>query len=377
MSEDNRNPDIGEQLEQALAAIEHELSRLETYLSTQFRSLARAEIAKSLEFVADDFARDQHHLEQKVSDKLIDTAAHFENRLTSLNEALVAHLDLRLKQLEEALQEDVETAKRNVGALTSQMRRELDDTRESLRLSSLSSAVNNLSTVNPAIPQQLGIDEQFYAALEDRFRGSQDEITKRQTRYLAEIARLKQPNLQIVDLGCGRGEWLQVLTSAGFDALGVESSPIMVARCQQQGLRVENADLLSFLSTVSQNSIGAFTMFQVVEHLTTDEILATFRGVRKALVDGGVFIAEIPNVKNLRVGAGTFWIDPTHKRPIFPDFLEFVAEYTGFSQIQGLYVNSSQRDLKFGGLDTNIADFLQSVSESLNGPADYALIAIK
>jgi O-antigen chain-terminating methyltransferase len=92
-------------------------------------------------------------------------------------------------------------------------------------------------------------------------------------------------------------------------------------------------------------------------------------------VPGGRLIAEVPNAKNLRVSAGTFWIDPTHQRPLFPELLMFLATEVGFSQADGVYANNLAPQHDLSGLPDGATTALRSVVDAVDGPGDFALIA--
>jgi SAM-dependent methyltransferase len=104
-------------------------------------------------------------------------------------------------------------------------------------------------------------------------------------------------------------------------------------------------------------------------------LVDTFRLILRALKPGGVLIAEVPNAKNLRVSAGTFWIDPTHQRPLFPEFLQFLAKELGFSKADGLYVNNLSPVHDLSSLEAPVRHALQSVLDAVDTFGDFALIA--
>lgn len=301
------------------------------------------------------------HIEKKETE----LQKHFENRLTSLNELLVSHTETLLTELRDEVRSRGNSSDIKLGRL----RREVDD----FRAQDMPTLTPGLARHDELRPNE--VDSGLYAALEDRFRGSEPSILERQRIYLPELEFLLNGHRPVIDLGCGRGEWLTLLVEEGHMCVGVDSNPVMVARCQELGLVVEFSDLIEYLSALPDTSVGAITMFQVAEHLPISSLLKVFREARRALVDGGILIAEVPNTKNIRVGAGTFWIDPTHQRPIFPEVLEFLAEYVGFETIRSRYLNRLRDQIEPTGLTPEMNTFLLSVMEALDGPADYAIIA--
>ena len=219
------------------------------------------------------------------------------------------------------------------------------------------------------------VDPTIYAAIEEHFRGSQETISSRQRSYLPFLEKAKQENLPVLDLGCGRGEWLEILKSEGFACEGIDTNQVFLAECVEKGLNTTNIDLLSYLSSQGSPRFGAITLFQVAEHLPFNVLVEVFRAARKCLVPGGVFIVETPNAKNLRVGAGTFWIDPTHERPLYPELLEFLSQLVGFEKYETKYSASNVDLYEYSDAPPHTKAILEMLTLAVDGPADYALIA--
>ena len=219
------------------------------------------------------------------------------------------------------------------------------------------------------------IDAALYAALEDEFRGAPAAVKSRQREYLALVADLDGDDHPVLDLGCGRGEWLALLAEAGVPALGIDSNRVFVDEALEAGLNVQSGDILEYLRTADDQSVRAITLFQVLEHLPFDAVAEVISDASRVLRPGGVLIAEVPNAKNLRVGAGTFWIDPTHERPWYPDVLEFLARMSGFSDVGGLYLNRAMPAVDVDGVPPALAAVIARLSEAVDGAQDYALVA--
>ena len=295
-------------------------------------------------------------LEQKIN-------AHFENRLISLNEALVKHIELNIQATAEATAEATATLRQEIAKL----RREIDALRVPFTNSTNISASTTERTVQP-------VDPTIYAAIEEHFRGSREAISSRQKSYLPFLEKAKQENLPVLDLGCGRGEWLEILKGEGFACEGIDTNQVFLNECAEKGLNTTNIDLLSYLSSQSSPRFGAITLFQVAEHLPFNVLVEVFRAARKCLVPGGVFIVETPNAKNLRVGAGTFWIDPTHERPLYPELLEFLSQLVGFEKYETKYSASNVDLYEYSDAPPHTRAILEMLTLAVDGPADYALI---
>jgi O-antigen chain-terminating methyltransferase len=166
-----------------------------------------------------------------------------------------------------------------------------------------------------------------------------------------------------------------VLRDQGIPAIGVDTNAVCIAECRDENLDVRQDDLLDFLAARPDASVGAYTLFQVFEHLPFPALINTLREIRRTLVPGGRLIAEVPNAKNLRVSAGTFWIDPTHQRPLFPELLMFLATEVGFKESGGHYTNNLSPHHDLSGLPEGAMHALKSVLDAVDGPGDFALIA--
>jgi SAM-dependent methyltransferase len=164
-------------------------------------------------------------------------------------------------------------------------------------------------------------------------RGTETAIREEQEKYLSFFNSL--PN--VLDAGCGRGEFLELLRHAGVDAYGIDSDPQMVLHCQGKGLRVEQSTVLEHLASISDRSIGGIFLGQVVEHLTP-EVLATLAELSfRRLRPGGYFVAETINPTCLTTFSGAFYADPTHVKPLHPKAMEYFLVASGFVDIEFVY----------------------------------------
>jgi SAM-dependent methyltransferase len=255
--------------------------------------------------------------------------------------------------------------------LVVQLRRDLDGIRAQVRSAPLASTgVSQAQVVSSPV-----IDDALYVSLEDRFRGDVQIVAQRQSEYIPFVSKVASPSTPVLDLGCGRGEWLLLLKEKNIASIGIDSNDAAVAECTALGLEVKKAELLSTLNATPSNSLGAVTMFQVLEHLPFNLVVEVIREALRVLIPGGIFIGEIPNCETLRVGASTFWIDPTHQRPLYPAVLEFIAAQVGFQSVEGKYSSplSPAPDLK--SVPEDIADVIRDLHYKVNGPGDFAIIA--
>lgn len=174
--------------------------------------------------------------------------------------------------------------------------------------------------------------DEMYLAFENHFRGTREDIRERQKVYLPYIkqARAGTDNAPVLDVGCGRGEWLELLRENGYAAHGVDSNRSMIRLCREYGLDAVEADVIDFIRGQEANHFGAITGFHIVEHLPLKILLTLLDEARRVLHPKGLIMLETPNPENLMVGAFTFYHDPTHLRPITADALRFLLENRGF-----------------------------------------------
>ena len=215
------------------------------------------------------------------------------------------------------------------------------------------------------------MSDNFYKAFEDRYRGSREVITERLRAYLPFIeplAALRQP-ARALDVGCGRGEWLELAASVGFDAHGVDLDDGMLAACRERGLSVETADAIATLRAMADNSLAMVSAFHVVEHIPFDLVRTLIDEALRVLQPGGLLIMETPNPENLVVGASSFYRDPSHVRPLPPELLAFAAEHGGFAR------NKVVRLQEPAEVHADIQFHMHHVLEGVS--PDYAVVAQK
>ncbi|MCY1395980.1 Chromosome partition protein Smc [compost metagenome] len=178
----------------------------------------------------------------------------------------------------------------------------------------------------------------FYRAFEDRLRGSRELIKQRQQVYLPFLQPLKQiyAENQALDLGCGRGEWLEVLLEDGFQAHGVDLDEGMLDACQALNLPAELADALTTLESTPDASLSVVSGFHIAEHMPFSSLQTLVAHALRTLKPAGLLILETPNPENLVVGTNNFYLDPTHERPIPHLVLNFLAEHSGFQRTKTL-----------------------------------------
>ena len=176
----------------------------------------------------------------------------------------------------------------------------------------------------------------------------------------------------ILDVGCGRGEWLQVLREEGLQARGIDTNRILVQQCKELSLDVEEREALSYLGSLSDGSLNAVTAFHFAEHLPLETLVKFLDESGRTLKPGGLIILETPNPENLLVGSCNFYLDPTHKNPIPIPTMKLLLEARGFrcEEVLKLHAVSSTK--------IEVKDQLTShLNHFLYGPMNYAVVARK
>jgi O-antigen chain-terminating methyltransferase len=172
------------------------------------------------------------------------------------------------------------------------------------------------------------IPDNWYVSFENKFRGTREEIMERLKIYLPYIKDVDAGSGEypVLDLGCGRGEWLELLRENGLKGAGVDNNRMMLSICQEKRLDVIEHDCVKFLSKQKSDSIAAITAFHLLEHLHLDILIQLLSETVRVLKPGGVAIFETPNPQNILVGSYSFYMDPTHKKPLPSPMLKFLAE---------------------------------------------------
>lgn len=226
----------------------------------------------------------------------------------------------------------------------------------------LARAVEQVAQSAP--PEFVNIDWLKFA---DKFRGSEDDIRQRQKMYVSRF----RTHAPVLDLGCGRGEMLEIFQEAGITAHGIDSNGDCVALCQANGLDVEKADLFVYLDSLPDSSLGGVIACQVIEHLPRERLPGMIRLVQAKLRPGGLLAIETPNPECLAIFATHFYIDPTHQHPIPPILTSFYLEEAGFGGIEIERLSPAIESMP------SLAELPEAFRKEFFGSLDYAAFGIK
>jgi SAM-dependent methyltransferase len=218
-----------------------------------------------------------------------------------------------------------------------------------------------------------------YVGFERRFRGDPEVIAAElSNRYLEALAA----NPPVIDVGCGRGELVELLAKRGVEAIGVDTDPSMVADARDRGLDVRLIDGASFLRSLEPDSVGAIIATHVVEHIELSELVELLELAATRLRPGGVFIAETPNPASLIVLGNSYILDPTHVRPIHPSLLVFLCEGAGFRDVRLRFYAPATgyhlppiEDPEAPAWTRQVNEAFTKLNSVLFGPQEYAVVA--
>jgi SAM-dependent methyltransferase len=217
----------------------------------------------------------------------------------------------------------------------------------------------------------------FYgnAAFEEEFRGTRDELLA----HYKDLAVRFHHCAPVLDIGCGRGEFLELLKSEGIPARGVEIDPALVQECQSRGLEVTLGDGIQELAMADDGALGGVVLIQVVEHLTPRQVLDLIVLAYDKVRPGGRVVFETVNPQSLYVFGHAFYVDPTHAQPVHPAYLDFVFRQAGFSDVIIDWRSPPPDDdvLQPVDGDEQANANIERLNRILFSPQDYALIATR
>jgi len=214
----------------------------------------------------------------------------------------------------------------------------------------------------------------FYLEFENRYRGSEASIIEKQRPYGAIVSSsFKLPKrATIIDIGCGRGEWLELLATFGYKStIGIDLNISMVEHCKAKGLNVVMSTAHDYIAQLDPGSVDLITGFHIVEHLSIESLLELMKLCFQALKPGGRVVFETPNPRNIIVGAYSFHFDPTHNKPLPPELLSYIGEYVGFQLKDVLEKNQSQDLLNAA---KEFGDNMRLFRNCLTAGLDYGII---
>jgi O-antigen chain-terminating methyltransferase len=368
---------INEQLNQRLDNVNDQLNQRLDNVNDQLN--------QRLDNVNDQFTQNINTINEQLNQRLDNVNEQLNKRLDSVNdelkkrihehsEALRNYLQ-KLEQLEQKVQNIDDRNLRNDNFLRSDLIQQkrlltlfLEDAQKRLPEKFEQSEIQFFSE---QITHSL---DALYIAFEDQFRGTNYQISQRLSIYLPflENADISPTDDLIVDIGCGRGEWLSLLSENGYQAIGIDTNIIAIEHCQQLNFRAIHSDAVEYLKTLPDNSVAVVTGFHIIEHLPFDVLVKLLSEAYRVVRLNGLVIFETPNPSNVIVGSCNFYFDPTHLNPLPSLTTEFLVQYAGFSSVTILPLHPSTASVL-----AEESEVAQRFNEYFYGPMDYAIVGYK
>ena len=313
--------------------------------------------------------------EQKLSENEIhflrsvsDLQTAFQHRVTLLDQEHKETVRLQHGAFENSLRGATEDIQKKLWEDLDRIRREYE-TIIHAELRILRQKFNIASNGGPAPQSSPAANELAHVdwlKFADKFRGSEAYVMERQRMYGERFRGLDN----ILDIGCGRGELLEVLRDAGVPARGIDLSEESVALCRNKGLDAERADLFEHLAAQPDSSLGGIVCSQVVEHLSPERIPELVRLAQSKIRRGGLFAVETPNPECLAIFATHFYLDPTHTRPVPPQLMAFYFEESGFGRIDVQRLYPAVETMP------SLASLPEEFRKEFFGSLDYAIFGV-
>jgi O-antigen chain-terminating methyltransferase len=351
------------------------LGEMRTEMRTEVEAVKQE--AEELKDVRSHWARWREEWERKLSinevqflRSVADLQAAFQHRATlmesnfreltkSQHSDFTVALDRSSLEIQKRLWEDLEKVRSEFEKLI----------HTELRLIRQRAAAMPPSETKPAAaPPSVDLQPEFdYGRLAERFRGSEDYVREKQRFYLPFF----EGRSAVLDVGCGRGEFLELMKEAGVTARGIDLSEECVALCRAKGLQADSADIFVYLNDLADATLDGIFCAQVVEHLPPERIPEMVRLAAAKLARSGLLVIETPNPECLAIFSTHFYLDPTHTRPVPSALLKFYMEEFGLGQIEVHPLSPAVESMP------SLAALPEDFREAFFGRLDYAVVGRK
>jgi predicted TPR repeat methyltransferase len=308
-----------------------------------------------------------------------DQQGAFQNRVTSMEATHRELMRSQHKNFEAALERSVGSIQKQLAADIEELQKKFWADLERIRLEYETVIHAELRTLRQkaslsaepasqaAAAPPHGFQDIDWLKFAEKFRGSETAVERRQQIYALRF----RDHAPVLDLGCGRGEMLEVFRQSGIQAAGIDLNDDSLALCRAKGLQVESADLYAYLRALPDSSLGGLVCSQVVEHLPPDRLPELIQLAHAKLRTGGLLAIETPNPECLAIFATHFYLDPTHRHPIPPALLSFYLEEAGFGRIEVERLSPATETMP------SLKELPEAFQKEFFGALDYAVFARK
>jgi len=313
------------------------------------------------------FLRSVADLQASFQHRVTLADANYREQLKSHHANFEAALDRSAESIQQRIRTDLEEFRKQLASDMDRIRAEYESIihSEIRLLRQKASFTKTVEQVVESAPSDFSnIDWLKFA---EKFRGSEAAVKDRQRMYAARFLGART----ILDIGCGRGELLEVFREADIQAQGIDLNDGSIAICRDKGLVVEKADLFTYLASLEPSSLGGVVCCQVVEHLPPERLPELIRLAQSKLRVGAMLAIETPNPECLAIFATHFYLDPTHRHPIPSALLAFYLEEAGFGRIEV--------ERLYPAIDSmpSLSELPKAFRDNFFGSLDYAIFATK
>ena len=346
--------EMDERLVQSQTEIASEMDERLAQTQTKMASEMDERLAQTQSLISSQIEEWRSQTQAKITSEM-------DEMLSQTKVKIASEIDDKVRAVISAMNEDIENKAWLAGVLERRTEKSLEMSPESLN--------GQNSEIN-------------YFVFEEQFRGSRAEIKKRQSAFLKYFLGCKN----VLDIGCGRGELLELLKEHGIDGHGIDIDENMVNFCKSRGLDVEMVDARSYLYRQEDKSLDCIFIDQVVEHLDSDYLIKMLESCYKKLIYGGTIIVETVNPLSF-FSFANFYIDMSHKRPVHPETLRFLMTSVGFRDFETVFISPVTDEIRLKKMmkegltegDGKLIDIYNYNIELLNnilyGPQDYMIAA--
>ena len=328
------------------------------------------------------------YIDKRDSDIFWELIHKVDDEVLALNERVELSQDASLatiRSLTNELKADIISSKESLSSVSkdSLSSQHLESLKQ--RVADCERLVASLGTSPESSPEaRVSSDELTYRIFENNFRGSEEELKKHVEQYLDFF---KNADGKVLDIGCGRGEFLELLKSAKVDSVGIDINQSMVDRCLEKGLEAVCVDCFEYLEGLEDNALSGVFTAQLVEHLSSQQIDTLVKLISKKVKPGGVVILETINPTSVVALSNNFYRDPTHQSPVHPETLKFLMDMAGFeSEIKFVSEVSSEAKLqpiekqeflppRWNDAISKVNQNIERLNSILFGHQDFAIVA--